>query len=241
MNPSVWSRLKSHAQQPPVRRRLHTGFPARPIGRAQWEPVCPFSSFPGVSRRYAQCSRSGQEAKMLFTIAVDPGWSDGCSGSSARVHHGNFIYVLLVIALVLFVVGGWSAAAGRCSSRRRPRRWLSPAGCAAARFSSSPPIWSSSAGRPACWKRSRIKRKMFFEYEGAPYHCLDVDVSKPTARGGQTLVRIKMRNLLTRAVFDRTFKAGERFSEPDLARSRLIPLQRRRRLPFHGSGRRSRR
>ena len=32
-----------------------------------------------------------------------------------------------------------------------------------------------------------IKRKMFFEYEGAPYHCLDVEVSKPTARGGQTL------------------------------------------------------
>ena len=55
-----------------------------------------------------------------------------------------------------------------------------------------------------------LKRKMFFEYDNAPYHCLDVDVSKPTARGGQTLVRIKMRNLLTRAVFDRTFKAGEK-------------------------------
>ena len=61
-----------------------------------------------------------------------------------------------------------------------------------------------------------LKRKMFFEYEGAPYHCLDVEVSKPTARGGQTLVRVKMRNLLTHAVFDRTFKAGEKFKEPDL-------------------------
>jgi len=61
-----------------------------------------------------------------------------------------------------------------------------------------------------------IKRKMFFEYDSAPYHCLDVEVSKPTARGGQTLVRIKMRNLLTRAVFDKTFKAGEKFKEPDL-------------------------
>src|ERR671912_2998465 len=61
-----------------------------------------------------------------------------------------------------------------------------------------------------------IKRKMFFEHEGAPYHCLDVEVSKPTARGGQTLVRLKMRNLLTRAVFDKTFKAGEKFREPDL-------------------------
>ena len=61
-----------------------------------------------------------------------------------------------------------------------------------------------------------IKRKMFFEFEDAPYHCLDVEVSKPTARGGQTLVRLKMRNLLTRAVFDKTFKAGEKFKEPDL-------------------------
>jgi elongation factor P len=65
-----------------------------------------------------------------------------------------------------------------------------------------------------------IKRKSYFEYEGAPYHCLDVEVSKPTARGGQTLVRLKMRNLVTRAVFDRTFKASEKFREPDLE---LIP------------------
>jgi elongation factor P len=61
-----------------------------------------------------------------------------------------------------------------------------------------------------------IKRKSYFEYEDAPYHCIDVEVSKPTARGGQTLVRLKMRNLLTQAVFDKTFKAGEKFKEPDL-------------------------
>jgi len=61
-----------------------------------------------------------------------------------------------------------------------------------------------------------VKRKMFFEFENTPYVCLEADVSTPTARGGQTLVRLKMRNLLTRAVFDKTFKAGERFKEPDL-------------------------
>ena len=61
-----------------------------------------------------------------------------------------------------------------------------------------------------------IKRKMFFELEDTPFHCLDVEISVPTARGGQTLVRIKMRNLLTRAVFDKTFKAGDKFKEPDL-------------------------
>lgn len=65
-----------------------------------------------------------------------------------------------------------------------------------------------------------IKRKMFFEHEDTPFHCLDVEVSTPTARGGQTLVRLKMRNLLTRAVFDKTFKAGDKFKEPDLS---LVP------------------
>ncbi|MGC4081144.1 MAG: elongation factor P [Vicinamibacterales bacterium] len=69
---------------------------------------------------------------------------------------------------------------------------------------------------PALIEAIDIKRKMFFEFEDAPYHCIDVEVSRPTARGGQTLVRIKMRNLITRAVFDRTFKAGDKFSEPDL-------------------------
>lgn len=61
-----------------------------------------------------------------------------------------------------------------------------------------------------------IKRKTYFEFEDAPYHCIDVEVSKPTARGGQTLVRLKMRNMITQAVFDKTFKAGEKFREPDL-------------------------
>jgi elongation factor P len=61
-----------------------------------------------------------------------------------------------------------------------------------------------------------IKKRTYFEYEGAPYNCIDVTVSTPTARGGQTLVRVKMRNMLTRAVFEKTFRAGERFKEPDL-------------------------
>lgn len=65
-----------------------------------------------------------------------------------------------------------------------------------------------------------IKRKSVFELENVPYLCLDSDISTPTARGGQTLVRLKMRNLLTNAVFEKTFKAQERFKEPDLE---LVP------------------
>src|ERR1700736_5456287 len=65
-----------------------------------------------------------------------------------------------------------------------------------------------------------IKRKMMFEFENSPYACLDSDITTPTARGGQTLVRLKMRNLLTSAVFEKTFKASDKFKEPDL---QLVP------------------
>jgi elongation factor P len=61
-----------------------------------------------------------------------------------------------------------------------------------------------------------VKKRTLFEYDNTPFSCLDVEVSTPTARGGQTLVRLKIRNLLTSAVFEKTFKAGEKFKEPDL-------------------------
>jgi elongation factor P len=65
-----------------------------------------------------------------------------------------------------------------------------------------------------------IKRKSLFELDETPYACLDSEITTPTARGGQTLVRLKMRNLLTNAVFEKTFKAQDKFKEPDL---QLVP------------------
>jgi len=65
-----------------------------------------------------------------------------------------------------------------------------------------------------------VKRKTLFEFENVPYSCLEAEVNSPTARGGQTLVRLKMRNLLTSAVFEKTFKASDKFKDPDL---QLVP------------------
>jgi elongation factor P len=65
-----------------------------------------------------------------------------------------------------------------------------------------------------------VKRKTFFDFENVPYSCLEAEVNSPTARGGQTLVRLKMRNLLTSAVFEKTFKASDKFKDPDL---QLVP------------------
>lgn len=66
-----------------------------------------------------------------------------------------------------------------------------------------------------------IKRKALFEFENTPFYCMEADVSSPTARGAQTLVRLKMRNLLTNAVFEKTFKANDKFKEPDL---QIVPV-----------------
>jgi len=65
-----------------------------------------------------------------------------------------------------------------------------------------------------------VKKRTLFELDNTPFSCLEAEVNTPTARGGQTLVRLKIRNLLTNAVFERTFKAGEKFKEPDL---QLVP------------------
>jgi elongation factor P len=65
-----------------------------------------------------------------------------------------------------------------------------------------------------------IKRRTLFEHDNTPFSCLEAEVNTPTARGGQTLVRLKIRNLLTNAVFEKTFKAGDKFKEPDL---QLVP------------------
>src|SRR5882757_9830288 len=65
-----------------------------------------------------------------------------------------------------------------------------------------------------------IKRRTLFELDNVPFYCLEAEVNTPTARGGQTLVRLKIRNLLTSAVFERTFKANDKFKGPDL---QLVP------------------
>lgn len=69
---------------------------------------------------------------------------------------------------------------------------------------------------------SDFKKGLRLLIEGAPYDLMDYTVQTPSARGSATLVKAKVRNILTGAVFDRTFKSGERFEEPDV---QLRPVQ----------------
>jgi len=71
---------------------------------------------------------------------------------------------------------------------------------------------------------SDFKKGLRIEVEGEPFLILDYTVQTPSARGSATLVKAKVRNILTGAVFDRTFKSGEKFEEPDLERRKITFL-----------------
>jgi len=61
-----------------------------------------------------------------------------------------------------------------------------------------------------------FKKGLRILVEGEPFLVMDYTVQTPSARGAATLVRTKLRNIVTGAVFDRTFKSGEKFEEPDV-------------------------
>ncbi len=63
---------------------------------------------------------------------------------------------------------------------------------------------------------NELKRKMLITVDGQPYTVLEVFFASPTARGAATMVRTRLRHLLTSAVQEKSFKATEKFSEPDV-------------------------
>ena len=67
---------------------------------------------------------------------------------------------------------------------------------------------------------NELKRKLLFGFEGQPYVVLDVFFASPTARGAATMVRTKLRHLLTGAVLEKNFRSSEKFDEPDVE---LVP------------------
>lgn len=67
---------------------------------------------------------------------------------------------------------------------------------------------------------NELKRKMLIEVDGQPYTVMEVVFATPSARGASTMVRTKLRHLITDAVLEKSFKSSERFQEPDVL---LIP------------------
>ncbi len=63
---------------------------------------------------------------------------------------------------------------------------------------------------------NELKRKMLIEIDGQPYTVIEVLFATPTARGASTMVRTKLRHLITDAVLEKSFKTSEKFREPDV-------------------------
>jgi elongation factor P len=63
---------------------------------------------------------------------------------------------------------------------------------------------------------NELKRKLLIAFDGQPYVVLDVFFASPTARGGATMVRTRLRHILTGAVMEKSFRSSEKFEEPDV-------------------------
>lgn len=69
---------------------------------------------------------------------------------------------------------------------------------------------------------SDFKRNLRVLIDGDPYVILDVHVQSPSARGASSLSKIRVRNLRTGQVLDKTFRGGDKVEEPNLE---LRPVQ----------------
>jgi elongation factor P len=63
---------------------------------------------------------------------------------------------------------------------------------------------------------NELKRKMLITVDAQPFTVIEVFFATPTARGNATMVRTRLRNLLTGAVQEKSFRSSEKFEEPDV-------------------------
>ena len=63
-----------------------------------------------------------------------------------------------------------------------------------------------------------FKKGLIIQLDGAPCVLTDVQFQSPSARGANTMVKTKYRNLITGQVLDRTFRSGDKVDEADFER-----------------------
>ena len=59
-----------------------------------------------------------------------------------------------------------------------------------------------------------LKKGVKIELDGEPYAIVQFEFTKPGK--GQALYKCKLKNMVTGAQFDKTFRSGEKFKQPDL-------------------------
>ncbi|NVN90897.1 MAG: elongation factor P [Desulfuromonadales bacterium] len=65
---------------------------------------------------------------------------------------------------------------------------------------------------------SDFKKGLVIQLDGAPCLIVDVTTQSPTARGANTMVKTKYRNLITAQVLEKTFRSGDKVDEADFER-----------------------
>jgi elongation factor P len=65
---------------------------------------------------------------------------------------------------------------------------------------------------------SDFKRGLVIKIDGAPCLIVDVTFQSPSARGANTMVKTRYRNLLTAQVLEKTFRSGDKLEEADFER-----------------------
>ncbi|NVO00523.1 MAG: elongation factor P [Geobacteraceae bacterium] len=63
-----------------------------------------------------------------------------------------------------------------------------------------------------------FKKGLIFQADGAPCVLVDVQFQSPSARGANTMVKTRYRNMITGQVFDKTFRSGDKVEEADFER-----------------------
>lgn len=65
---------------------------------------------------------------------------------------------------------------------------------------------------------SDFKKGLIVQLDGAPCIFTDVQFQSPSARGANTMVKTRYRNMITGQVLDRTFRSGDKVDEADFER-----------------------
>jgi elongation factor P len=65
---------------------------------------------------------------------------------------------------------------------------------------------------------AEFKRGLVIQIDSAPCIIIDVTFQSPSARGANTIVKTKYRNLLTSQVLEKTFRSGDKVDEADFER-----------------------
>jgi elongation factor P len=65
---------------------------------------------------------------------------------------------------------------------------------------------------------SDFKKGLIFQLDGAPCILVDVQFQSPSARGANTMVKTRYKNMITGQVLDKTFRSGDKVDEADFER-----------------------